>query len=269
MPMKYIYLFALLVLMLSSVEGQNDTQVEGNKKAPKQDLLVLKTGKRMWGKIQYYELGKDMLFRTQEGNLMRVPFELLDKFVAGANTTNVEHFLKPDKPEKPFLQAGNFYNNFALFFPFGVETTANSRTGMGIEYSFGMQLTPRLGLGLGTGMNLMFGGISDRLIPIVAEVRYYNNPDRRHRAYALLDSGYSIGWSADKQTEAYFFKGGWRIHPALGVVWHNNKTTRLTTELGYWHQRATLVEDWWETSRWRRENDYKLNRWVLKMGLLF
>ena len=113
MPMKYIYLFALLVLMLSSVEGQNDTQVEGNKKALKQDLLVLKTGKRMWGKIQFYELGKDMLFRTQEGNLMKVPFELLDKFVAGANTTNVESFLKPDKPEKPFLQAGNFYNNFA------------------------------------------------------------------------------------------------------------------------------------------------------------
>lgn len=267
--MKYVYLVTLFFLMLSHVEGQNKTKLEAQSKIPKQDLVVLKTGKRIWGEIQFYELGKAMVFRTDEGVLMKIPFEILDKFVAGAHTTNLEYFLKPEKPEKPFLQAETFYNNFALFMPFGVKTTANSRSGLGFEYSFGMQMTPKLGVGLGTGMNFMFGGISDRLIPIVAEIRYYNNPDRRHRAYALLDSGYSVGWSADKQTEAYSFKGGWRIHPALGVVWHNAKTTRFTTELGYWHQRATLVEDWWESSRWRRENDYKLNRWVLKMGLLF
>ena len=142
--MKYIYLFLMLFLMLSNVDGQNNAQLEGKNKVPKQDLVVLKTGKRIWGEIQFYELGKAMLFRTDEGVLMKIPFELLDKFVAGAHTTSVEYFLKTEKPEKPFLQAETFYNNFALFMPFGVKTTANSRSGLGAKASLSARICSAL-----------------------------------------------------------------------------------------------------------------------------
>lgn len=264
--MKYLYLAFLFLLSLSCLQAQSEDLSGAKKKYPRQDMVVLKTGKIMWGEIQFYELGKEMLFRTQQGQLTRIPAEIIDKFVAGAHTTNVKQVVKE---EQPFLEAGKFYHNLALFVPFGVKTTASSRTGLGIEYSMGWQATPKVGVGLGTGMNFMFGSFSDRLIPIVAEVRYYTNPEHQNRLYALLDSGYSLGWSADNTDEAYRFNGGWRIHPAIGIAWHNSSTTRFTTEFGFWHQRATLIEDWWETSRWRRENDYKLNRWLLKMGLTF
>lgn len=265
--MKYLYCVLILLLNLASLQGQSEElSSKDKKKYARQDMVSLKTGKIMWGEIQFYELGKEMLFRDQHGVMMRIPAEMIDKFVAGAHTTNVKQVLRP---EKPFLEAKSIYQNLALFFPFGVKTTANSRTGLGIEYSIGWQATPKVGLGLGTGMNFMFGTASDRLVPIVAEVRYYTNPEHQNRFYALLDSGYALGWSADQINDAYRFKGGWRIHPAIGVAWHNASTTRFTTEFGFWHQRATLVEDWWEASRWRRENDYKLNRWLLKMGLTF
>ncbi|HPH21218.1 MAG TPA: hypothetical protein PLE32_20660 [Haliscomenobacter sp.] len=271
MPMKYcFYLCFVLCLAGSSLYGQDVTVAESAGKS--KDLVILKTGRKILGKILKYEVGKEMIFLTDEGIQMKIPAEVVWRFVAGARTTELNNLFKqekPEKPEKPFLAAGKFYNNVALVIPFGAKTAGNSSTGLGFEYSFGMQMSPKLGLGVGTGMNFMFGSLSDRLIPLVAEIRYYNNPERRHRAYALLDSGYSMGWMADKTSEAYSLKGGWRIHPALGVAWNSRGGTRFSTELGFLHQRATLVEDWWETSQWRRENDYKMNRWVFKMGLLF
>lgn len=264
--MKYLYSGFIFLLGLVCLQGQSGDLSGAKKKYPKQDMVLLKTGKVMWGEIQKFEMGKEMLFLTHQGQLTRIPTEVIEKFVAGAHTTNIKKFVGE---ERPFLEAGKLYHNFSLFLPFGVKTTASSRTGLGIEYSMGWQTSPKVGVGLGTGMNFMFGSFSDRLIPIVAEVRYYTHPEHRNRFYALLDSGYSVGWSADNTNEAYRFKGGWRIHPAVGVAWHNSSAARFTTEFGFWHQRATLVEDWWEASRWRRENDYKLNRWLLKMGLTF
>ncbi|AEE53458.1 hypothetical protein [Haliscomenobacter hydrossis] len=266
--MKYaLYLCFVLFLAGSSLYGQ-DAALEPAT-GTNNDLVILKTGKRLRGEILKYEVGKEMIFLTDAGIRMKIPAEVLERFVAGARMGEINNSLKPEKPEKPFLAAGNFYNNFAQVMPFGAKTAGNSSTGFGFEYSFGMQMSPKLGLGVGTGMNFMFGSLSDRLIPLVAEIRYYNNPERRHRAYALLDSGYSMGWMADKTSEAYSLKGGWRIHPALGVAWNSRGGSRFSTELGFLHQRATLVEDWWESSRWKRENDYKMNRWVFKMGLLF
>lgn len=259
--MKYgLYLVLFCVLISASLWAQDASPA----KKVAMDMVVLKSGEKIPGEILKYEQNKELVLRTAKGTDMHIPVGVIDKFFAGTRARLVRRL---SEPQKPFLKAGSFYNNFALFVPFGAETTANSHTGFGFEYSAGVQLNSQLGVGLGTGINLMIG--ADRLVPIVAELRYYNNAARRHRAYALLDSGYSIGWAADNTNDAYSFNGGFRIHPALGVVWNKAGNTHFSTELGFLHQRASIKEDYWETSNWIKENKYQMNRWLFKIGLVF
>lgn len=261
--MKYgLYPLLFCLLIATALSAQNARPA----KAVAKDMVVLKTGERIPGEILKYDQNKELILRTTKGINMNIPVEVIDKFFAGTRPSLVRHL---SEPQKPFLKAGSFYNNFALFVPFGAETAGNTHSGFGFEYSAGVQLNSQLGVGLGTGINLMFGGISDRLVPIVAELRYYNNAARRHRAYVLLDSGYSVGWAADNDNEAYSVNGGFRIHPALGVVWNKAGNTHFSTELGFLHQRASIKEDYWETSNWIKENKYQMNRWLFKIGLVF
>ncbi|WP_353483770.1 hypothetical protein [Haliscomenobacter sp.] len=259
--MKYgLYLVLFCVLISSSLWAQDASPAKKGTK----DMVVLKSGEKIQGEILKYEQNKELVLRTTEGIEMAIPAEKVDKFFSGTRASLVKRL---SMPQKPFLKAGSFYNNFALFVPFGAETIANSHTGFGFEYSAGVQLNSRLGVGLGTGINLMIG--ADRLVPVVAELRYYNNAARRHRAYVLLDGGYSIGWAADNTNDAYSVNGGFRIHPALGVVWNKAGNTHFSTELGFLHQRASIKEDYWETITWIKENKYQMNRWLFKIGLIF
>lgn len=261
--MKYLSCCLIWCFALSLGMGQNPAQSAGKKEQDPQDLVILKSGKKIWGQIQTYEIGQNLVILTEEGMLMKIPAAVLNKFTTSAQSFRLKHQLKE---EEPFLEKGHLYNNFALFFPFGAEIRGESRSGWGFEHSFGLQLSPRVGVGITTGMNFMFGGVSDRIVPLAAEVRLYNKPERRNRYYVLLDSGYGMGWAADNLNEAYTLKGGWRVHPGLGAVWSKKGNTHISTELGFWHQRASLIEEW---EGWRRENSYKMNRWSFKIGLMF
>jgi hypothetical protein len=262
--MKY-GLTLVWICLLSAVLGAQTTGTAPDS-TRNIDLLVLKNGKELRGKVERYEVGKPILLRQYEG-LKEIPFEEVDKVALGMTPAEMANFRRPGKPA---LQKGKTYSQFAIGIPMGAQLTGRTSMGFNLEASMGIQLREQFGVGLGTGLNFFFGEIDSRLVPIYGELRLYNRASARNRVYFMSDMGWALGWlpGVDPALGTQLL-GGYRFHPAFGVLWNTSATTRLNTEFGYLLQNARVREGFFENSSWRREEHYTIQRWMLKIGFLF
>jgi hypothetical protein len=141
--------------------------------------------------------------------------------------------------------------------------------GFGAGYTLGRQWNSQLGTGIGIGYELATTrGQFWQLAPIMASVRWTPFHRLKNQWYLLAESGY--GWGNQLiNTNGSNFKshGGYRFHPAMGMIWNTGKTKKWFTEFGYLRQDIGSIQ------RFDNSNSYRLNqalnRWVIRTGIAF
>ncbi len=158
----------------------------------------------------------------------------------------------------------------------GQTSWEESEFGFGFEHVSGISLHPRLGIGVGTGLNVLGYGDHKRLVPVFAELRYLPFERPRHRPFLILDGGYAFAWK-DKAEADVFRKveGGLRMHLAAGVEWKTRSGWALMTDFGYLRQHSALERNnfWWWNGGGGDEDfireTHRMQRWMLRIGLAF
>lgn len=148
------------------------------------------------------------------------------------------------------------------------KTAGAASMGFGAGYTLGWQWNAQLGTGIGIGYELATTrGQFWQVAPIMASVRWTPLPHSKNQWYLLAESGY--GWGNQLINAAGNFKsyGGYRFHPAIGMIWNTGKTKKWFTEFGYLRQDIGSIQRFDNSNSFRLNQ--ALNRWVVRTGIAF
>lgn len=125
----------------------------------------------------------------------------------------------------------------------------------------GLKLRNWLAAGITTGIDT-YPEIS--ILPLAAGARFML-PGPVVTPYCSLDTGYGTDWLEQENDELYY-RGGWMIHPALGLHIMTGTRGSISLSLGFKHQRAARFE---ASPGFLQEDDYRFNRMSLQAGFSF
>lgn len=238
------------------------------------DVVYLKDGSVLKGLIVNYEKGATLTFAMQNGEEIIVQDAEIARIVQDVREPRASSYddlangkpkTKPkEQPVYEFRERG-FYNVMMLG---SLNTRAASEFKMGLSFHnvSGFQFSRWLGIGLGVGIET-YGTDDDEVIyPVFAEFRGYLNKKIK-APYYTLGAGYGFMTTNKKEfiTEA---RGGWMIHPAIGLRFSAKKRTNLMADIGYKFQRAYFRRDFNFTGD-IEIRDVLYQRLIIRVGLLF
>lgn len=253
---------------------KNKASAAGN--ASLTDVVYLKDGSVLKGLIVNYEQGATLTFQLQNGEKIIIQDVEIARIVqdvrepkAGSydelinGTTKVS--AKPKAPQVYEFRERGFYNAMSLG---SLNTRAASEFKMGVSFHnvSGFQFSRWLGIGLGVGIET-YGTDDDEVIyPVFAEFRGYLNKKIK-APYYTLGAGYGFMATNEREfiTEA---RGGWMLHPAIGMRFSAKKRTNLTADIGYKFQKAYFRRDF-NFSGDIEIRDILYQRLIIRVGLLF
>ncbi|MFN8349589.1 MAG: hypothetical protein U0X91_31610 [Spirosomataceae bacterium] len=140
-----------------------------------------------------------------------------------------------------------------------------NRLSLTIQTFNGVQLKPRLALGLTAGIDWYNTAL---LTPIAGGVRYDLARSKKNVAlFGTLDAGYGFNWLHADAT-GYNTKGGMMLNPGLGLKFGFKSGSALLLSLTYKRQHAKVTEPlgWSEIAKWE---DRVYNRMALRFGFMF
>lgn len=170
------------------------------------------------------------------------------------------------KNKYEFKEKG-FYNAFygALN---GAQALEGNTVGFELMNTFGYQFHRWIGAGLSLGYNNFEpDNIDGKIIFTSAEVRGYVARKNRSPYYSMnIGYGYPL---RDTQQNLDDTKGGWRIHPALGMRLGGSSDANFLFDFGYVLQRATFINDFtvWQPETLTEKKLYK--RFTFRVGFVF
>lgn len=237
------------------------------------DVVYLKDGSVLKGLIVNYEQGATLTFELQNGEKILVQDAEIAKIVQDVRepkANSYDELINGSKKAKPkeqvyeFKERG-FYNAMMLG---SLNTRAASEFRMGLSFHnvSGFQFSRWLGIGLGLGVET-YGTDDDEVIyPVFAEFRGYLSKKIKAPYYSF-GAGYGFMTTNEKEfiTEA---RGGWMLHPAIGIRFSAKKRTNLTADIGYKFQKAYFRRDFNFTGD-IEIRDVLYQRLVIRVGLLF
>ena len=145
----------------------------------------------------------------------------------------------------------------------GQEIVQN-RNNLTLQMLNGIQYSPRLGLGVITGIDWYNSALIN---PIGAGLRYDLAGKKTTRLYASADAGYGFTWFHD-DSEDYDTKGGLMLNPGLGLRIGKPDGAAFTLAFSYKHQEATVEKPpLWDQSS--RVEDRNYNRFLIRLGVAF
>jgi hypothetical protein len=139
-----------------------------------------------------------------------------------------------------------------------------NRTNLTLQTFNGVQYSPRLGVGITTGIDWYTAAL---LNPIALGARYDITGKKNVRLYASADAGYGFAWF-HQNTDGYTTKGGILLNPGLGLRMGKPDGAAYTLSFSYKHQNATVSKPPLADETTRTENR-EYNRLVLRMGISF
>ncbi|MFM9950208.1 MAG: hypothetical protein ACKV1O_19900 [Saprospiraceae bacterium] len=237
------------------------------------DVVYLKDGSVLKGLIVNYEQGATLNFRLQNGEEIVIIDSEIARIVQDVREPKANSYddlingkvkAKPKEQVYNFKERG-FYNATMLG---SLNTRAGNEFKMGLSFHnvSGFQFSRWLGIGLGVGIET-YGTDDDEVIyPIFAEFRGYLNKKIKAPYYSL-GAGYGFMATNEKEfiTEA---RGGWMLHPAIGLRFSGKKHSNLTADIGYKFQKAYFRRDF--TFNGDIEiRDVLYQRLIIRVGLLF
>lgn len=147
---------------------------------------------------------------------------------------------------------GYFENSFTL--------------GLGVEMVAGHRWNRLLHTGIGLGLNNY--DLYDKLVvvPVFAEAHGYLL-DYKTSPYYSLSFGYGFVNTAE-ELGIMNSKGGFMLHPALGVTLGQGRRAQYQLEMGYRFQRVRYTKEYtWSTDL--DEIDIHYRRFIVRLGIQF
>ncbi|WP_373514669.1 hypothetical protein [Persicitalea sp.] len=145
----------------------------------------------------------------------------------------------------------------------GQEIVQN-RTNLSLQTLNGIQCSPRLGIGVITGMDWYNSALVN---PIGAGLRYDLTGKSTARLYASADAGYGFTWFHD-DSEGFDTRGGLMLNPGLGLRIGKPDGAAFTLAFSYKHQDVTVNKPPFTDQTVRVENR-NYNRFLIRLGVAF
>lgn len=227
------------------------------------DILYLKNGEILKGKLQSFERNESISFVLLSGDTIRSEGNTLDliKGLRMGKKNRQGYHQKTEGFWNVYEFGANFENEGgATFFPQGA-----------VNATWGYQWGRMKKLGLGTGIEAME---DFNVLPVVISVRG-DWLEGKVTPYHFFNIGYGIASArayAGDNGRYGDVNGGFRLNPGLGVKIHGPKTF-ITLSAGYLMQNVnyqqTLWGGWWMDSSGIAETSRSFRRMSFRLGIGF
>jgi hypothetical protein len=234
------------------------------------DVLYLRNGQQLEGRIVEYQQGGRLLFRLSSGEVLELREEEVERILQKGYLPAAERDEAPAPAAEPkpyqFKERG-WYN--ALYF-----ATMNSggpesglRMGIGLHNSTGYQLHRLLGLGLGVGIDTY--GLSDgkSIYPLFAEARGYLLKKPLTPYYSFC-AGYGFAFK-NRSAAIIDAEGGAMFRGVLGLRLGASADTNVLLGIGYQYQEAAFVRELFGGAGSQEIQELTFHRIVMRVGLIF
>lgn len=201
----------------------------------------LKNGTSLTGEMAVSPQRDYLTLMRENQPLIHIPYRKIRYIYFGTNPERVS------TAPKQFLQQNKQFFHLGEFSVLAGDRQNNPNTGVGVHTINGYHLNPRLGVGLGVGID-RYGTVS--ALPIYASVRgvfmkWKVSP------YYFLNAGRSRGWGnndLDGIITNLSVRGGWMVHAGLGYQ-INFARSALLIHGGFKSQQADINyrQNWWGT----------------------
>jgi len=250
--MKNIVLIIFCLLTTLSLFAQA-------KKMTHYDVVYLKDGSEFRGELLEYQpsyvklkaLGeKELVFdQTDVEKVIQEPIQIVNK-----------------RTKKPyaFKEQGWYQAIFASYTPGTAAWNDDYAEGFGFKGVVGKQWNRWIGTGIGVGIENYYPTQGETVYPLFLELRGYLTA-QNVAPYYTLAGGYSFTIKNEEAgiTDA---KGGYLVHPAIGLRFGGSAKTNFTLDAGIQVQKATFTRgNPWDTQEYRML--YK--RLAIRVGMLF
>jgi hypothetical protein len=234
------------------------------------DVVYLRNGQQLEGRIVEYQQGVRLLFRLSGGEVVELREEEVERIVQKGYLPAVEREEAPAKAEapKPYLFKDRGWYN-ALYF-----ATMNSggpesglRMGIGLHNSTGYQFHRLFGLGLGLGIDTY--GLSDgkSIYPLFAEARGYLLKKSLTPYYSFC-AGYGLAFK-NRSAGIIDADGGTMFRGIVGLRLGASADTNVLLGVGYQYQEASFVRELFGGGGFREIQELTFHRIVMRVGLIF
>lgn len=258
--MKEKALFTLLLLFFVGYWNSATAQVPGT------DVVTLKDGKILKGKILRYTPGQTLQLEQADGQTVELADTDIAKIQQGLAITAEEVKNLPTKKlnELPTAKTRGIYATSMLSFAVGSSDPEGLALGAGFSQVVGYQTNQWLGLGCGFGVdNYSRGG--ETVYPIFAEVRsFLPSKSKTGNFYLSAAGGYALAFER-KSLDITNAEGGPMGHFALGYRAATAEGLDIYVDLGAKFQRAHFERRLYNGDTEFRDIDFK--RIVIRVGI--
>lgn len=236
---------------------------------PTIDVVYLKDGSILRGKILEYQGGAFLRFKIKSGTV-RIEEADIQKIDQEPEDPLVRTVLQRQKEPKVYaFREKGWYGALGLYFlPGGGEY--RSEIGFGLQASFGYRFRRQFSLGLGVSYeSYAFAVGGDEFLPVFLEAQGYLWK-KNNAPYWTVAAGYGfpmIQRGIDNQ-DTRRFDGGYHFHPAIGYRFGASKTLNLNIDIGYQFQKAITEREFLFTGD-IITRDVLYRRLNLRMNVIF
>ncbi|MCC6725734.1 MAG: hypothetical protein IT258_14590 [Saprospiraceae bacterium] len=254
--MKENTLIALLLFMLAVAPYQASSQTATI------DIVTMKDGRVLKGKIQSYSPGQQLRFETAEGQTLELADADVAKIQQGAKLGDEEANRKAN--ELPTARTRGLYANSMLSFAVGRSGEEGLSLGAGFSEVVGYQFTRVFGAGFGFGID-NYSRRGETVYPLFGELRaMFPSKKSTGNFYATAGGGYSLGIPR-KSLDISEAEGGPMGYFALGYRAATIEGIDIYLDLGAKFQSAHFVRTLYNGDVEVRDIDFK--RIVFRVGI--
>ena len=217
-------------------------------------VVKLKDGSVIEGTLTEFRDGEFIKMRIGE-NEITLKYESI---------RNIKHKNRSFNRTYSFSENGLYHHSSLGLLP-GFISAGNPVLGVQIDHSSGWLFHRLLGAGLNLGISNYDPQSREVFYTLAGEIRGYLLSQGLSPYYALR-GGYGFTHRGSNFLEA---RGGYYLHPALGLRFSGWQTGNVTAELGMAFQKAHFKQqtEWWDRSI--IEKDVRYQRITLKIGIQF
>ncbi len=234
------------------------------------DEVYLKDGSIIRGEIT--DIEQDEYVEITSGDReFRFTYDEIERTRSGVRDSANELYNYEPEPRQivdPATLVVEGWSNTTYFsVAYGKSLIDESGAGPGIHNVTINQLSPKVGLGFGVGIDSYLGSRGETIFPIYGVYRMYPLP--KHREY-YLDAGLGYGFAFKNDNKDIInARGGIFATPAVGFRSSSKDGTSLNIEVGYRIQNAYFEEQGEFTENDLQIRDVNYRRVVFRIGLMF
>lgn len=232
------------------------------------DVVYMKDGSLLIGKLINYETDKSILFELGSGNQVTLAYKDVRKVVQYVDPLTLKTKIKRSPMSFDYQFKEHGWNHQVLASTLWGRGEWNSlKVGIASEYVFGYRFNKALGLGLGTGINNYDLRVPQIIVPLYLEQRGYFSSNWVAPTYSIGGGyGFALNNSNTGFDEA---QGGPLFNASVGLRLGAMKGINFLADIGIRYQRATYTDNWnWEPASFS-EYRYDYVRWNLRIGATF